>query len=104
MAADRFAIITGPQGSVSSPFIIENGQAFIADAVIKRATITNALIGQNLASQTLTNYGQPVMTVDFSVGQITIQNKAVNGAYLLLRDNGLFMVANGVVVIEMSNS
>ncbi len=44
VAADRFAVITTNAGNVTSPFIIEGGQAFIADAVIRNAAITNAKI------------------------------------------------------------
>ncbi len=102
VAADRFAVIRDVAGNVSSPFIIENGQVFIADAVIKKATIANALIGQGVYSSAFTNYGQPVMSLDFNSGQITIQNKATNGKYMILREDGLFAVSGGVVMLELS--
>ncbi len=105
--AGQFAVLNGSAdlnngGTVTSPFIIENGQVFIADAVIKKATIANALIGQGVYSSTFTNYGQPVMSLDFNAGQITMQNKATQGKYMLLREDGLFAVAGGVVMLELS--
>lgn len=105
--AGQFAVLNGSAdlnngGTVTSPFIIENGQVFIADAVIKKATIANALIGQGVYSSTFTNYGQPVMSLDFNTGQITMQNKATQGKYMLLREDGLFAVSGGVVMLELS--
>ncbi|WP_256658683.1 DUF1983 domain-containing protein [Pseudomonas sp. LP_7_YM] len=44
VAADRFAVIRDVAGNVTSPFVIDNGQVFIADAVIGTASITNAKI------------------------------------------------------------
>jgi predicted phage tail protein len=104
VSADRFGVLNASLtgGTVTSPFIVEGGQVFIADAVIKKATITNAIIGQTIYSQTYTNYGQPVMTSDYNNGQITIQNRATQGKYLILREDGLFAVSGGVVMLELS--
>jgi predicted phage tail protein len=104
VSADRFGVLNASLtgGTVTSPFIVEGGQVFIADAVIKKATITNAIIGQTIYSQTFTNYGQPVMTSDYNNGQITIQNRATQGKYLILREDGLFAVSGGVVMLELS--
>lgn len=103
VSADRFSVLNSSlQGQTFLPFTVEGGQVFIADAVIKKATITNALIGASLNSLTMTNYGQPVMTADYNAGQITIQNKTISGNYMIIRNDGLFMVSNGVVVVELS--
>ncbi|WP_245227528.1 MULTISPECIES: DUF1983 domain-containing protein [unclassified Pseudomonas] len=89
-------------GAVFSPFAVENGQVFIADAVIKKATITNALVGQSIYSSTFNNFGQPLMTADFNVGQLIIQNKTKSGSYCILREDGLFAVSGGVVLMELT--
>ncbi|WP_447651549.1 TipJ family phage tail tip protein [Pseudomonas abietaniphila] len=104
VSADTFAVLnadSSASGTFTSPFMVSGGQVFIRDTVIQKATITNALIGQSIYSQTLTNYGQPVMTTDYNSGQITIQNKATNGKYMLLREDGLFAVSGGVVILEL---
>jgi predicted phage tail protein len=101
VAADRFAVIRDVAGNVSSPFIIENGQVFMADAVIKRATIANGIIGQSISSSTLTNYGVPVMIIDYNTGAIAINNKATNGKSIILREDGLFATSGGVTILEL---
>ena len=101
VAADRFAVIRDVAGNVSSPFIIEGGQVFIADAVIKKATIVNGIIGQSISSATMTNYGVPVMIVDYNSGAIAINNKATNGKSLILREDGLFATSGGVTILEL---
>ncbi|WP_049859360.1 phage tail tip fiber protein [Pseudomonas sp. RIT-PI-a] len=105
VSADRFVVLNANLGggaTLSSPFAVENGQVFIADAYIKKATIQQGIVGQGLYSQTFTNYGAPVMNVDFNAGQILIQNRTTNGAYMFIRQDGIFMVQNGVVVVELS--
>lgn len=105
VSADRFVVLNANLGggaTLSSPFAIENGQVFIADAYIKKATIQQGIVGQGLYSRTFTNYGSPVMNVDFDAGQILIQNKTTNGAYMFIRQDGIFMVQNGVVIVELS--
>lgn len=105
VSADRFVVLNSSLGggaTLSSPFAVENGQVFLADAYIKKATIQQGIVGQGLYSQTFTNYGAPVMNVDFDAGQILIQNRTTNGAYMFIRQDGIFMVQNGVVVVELS--
>lgn len=101
VSADRFAVLNDLAGNVTSPFAVEGGQVFIRDAVIKKATITNALVGAAITSQTLTSYGTPVMTTDYSAGQITIQNQSTNGKYMVIRQDGIFSVSAGVVMFEL---
>jgi len=103
VSADRFVVLpSNLSGALTSPFAVENGQVFLADAYLKKATIQQGIVGQSLYSQTFTNYGTPVMNVDFNAGQILIQNKTTNGAYMFIRQDGVFMVQNGVVVVELS--
>ena len=105
VSADRFVVLNANLGSgatLSSPFAIENGQVFIADAYIKKATIQQGIVGQSLYSQTFTNYGAPVMNIDFNVGEVIVRHKTTDGAYMFIRQDGIFMVQNGVVVVELS--
>ena len=54
VSADRFAVVGAlAGGEVFTPFVVENGQVFMASAFIKDGTITNAKIGEYIAS---TNY------------------------------------------------
>ena len=54
VSADRFAVVGAlAGGEVFTPFVVENGQVFMASAFIQDGTITNAKIGEYIAS---TNY------------------------------------------------
>ena len=102
VSADRFVVLNSSlSGSLTSPFAVVGGQVFINDAMINKATITNALIGQSINSSTLTSYGLPVMSTDYAAGQISIRNKATDGKYLQLSEQGLFMVSGGVAILEL---
>lgn len=48
--ADRFAVMTQAGGTVTLPFVIQNGQAIIRDTVIGEGTISNAKIGNFIQS------------------------------------------------------
>ena len=48
--ADRFAVMAQAGGTVTLPFVIQNGQTFIRDTFIQDGTISNAKIGNYLQS------------------------------------------------------
>ncbi|KJQ16965.1 host specificity protein J [Enterobacter hormaechei] len=48
--ADRFAVTHQAGATVTLPFVIQNGQVFIRDALIGDGTISNAKIGNNIQS------------------------------------------------------
>lgn len=48
--ADRFAVMAQVGGTVTLPFVIQNGQTFIRDTVIGDGTISNAKIGNYIQS------------------------------------------------------
>ena len=51
VSADRFAVVGAlAGGQVFTPFVVENGQVFMASAFIQDGTITNAKIGDYIQS------------------------------------------------------
>ena len=51
VSADRFAVVGAlAGGEVFTPFVVENGQVFMASAFIQDGTITNAKIGEYIQS------------------------------------------------------
>ncbi|HID8728390.1 TPA: phage tail tip fiber protein [Enterobacter hormaechei] len=48
--ADRFAVMTQAGGTVTLPFVIQNGQTFIRETFIQDGTISNAKIGNYIQS------------------------------------------------------
>lgn len=100
VAADRFAVIRDVAGNVTSPFIIEGGQVFMSDAVIKKATITEAVVGSYLRSAAKASNGAEIMTLDMVAGQVITRNNAGNG-YCQVNSEGIFGVVNNVVMFEL---
>ena len=50
VSADTFAVVNNVNGVLSSPFTVQNGQVFMRSAFIQDGTITNAKIGNYVAS------------------------------------------------------
>lgn len=53
--ADRFGLINTSNGNTTTPFVIENGVAYINAAIIKDGSITNAKIGGEIRSDNFVN-------------------------------------------------
>ncbi|HFQ8412642.1 MULTISPECIES: phage tail tip protein [Klebsiella] len=53
--ADRFGLINTSNGNTTTPFVIENGVAYMNAAVIKDGSITNAKIGGEIRSDNFVN-------------------------------------------------
>ena len=103
VAADRFLVLgPGIDGKGKAFFSVVNGQTFIDTAFINKAYIREGIIGETLYSSTGTSYNSPLLITDFKAGEILIQNKTVQGRYIHMRQDGLFMVSDGVVLVEMS--
>lgn len=85
VSANSFVVVDPATGNTSSAFAVVNGQVFMNDAFIQRATITNAVVGSTLSSVAVGANGRPRVTVDFANGAFEI-----NGA-----NNGGFMTFNG---------
>lgn len=105
VASDRFLVLgPGIDGKGKAFFSVVNGQTFIDTAFINKAYIREGIIGETLYSSTGTNYGSPLLITDFKSGEILIQNKTTQGRYMIMRQDGIFLVADGVVLVEMSLS
>lgn len=103
VAADRFMVLgPGIDGKGRAFFSVVNNQTFIDTAFINKAYIREGIIGETLYSSTGTSYNSPLLITDFKAGEILIQNKTVQGRYIHMRQDGLFMVSDGVVLVEMS--
>lgn len=99
--ADRFAILNSVNGTATSPFVVQNGQTFIADAFINKATVTNAIIGSGIYSAAQTNWGGPVMTQDFNAGNVVTRHPTRANTYTVLNQDGLQVVVDGVLRVRM---
>lgn len=103
VASDRFLVLgPGIDGKGKAFFSVVNGQTFIDTAFINKAYISSALIGQTVQSQQLTSYNQPIRTDSYYTGETIIRNYGREGRYLQMNDSGVFLIADGIVLVEMS--
>ncbi|MEG6441397.1 DUF1983 domain-containing protein, partial [Enterobacter bugandensis] len=76
--ADRFAVTTQAGGTVTLPFVIQNGQTFINQAFIGNGWIQNAMIGDYIQSTTWDGTGNVGWHINKS-GYATFNNVTVRG-------------------------
>ncbi|HEE9786895.1 TPA: DUF1983 domain-containing protein [Enterobacter soli] len=76
--ADRFAVMTQAGGTVTLPFVIQNGQTIIRDTVIGDGTIGNAKIGSYIQSSTWDGTGNVGWHINKS-GFATFNNVTIRG-------------------------
>ncbi|AVD82708.1 host specificity protein [Pseudomonas sp. SWI6] len=100
VSADRFAVVNGINGTLSSPFTVQGGQVFMNEAIIADGTITNAKIGSYISS---TNYvaGQQGWILNKS-GTFEINGTVAGQGRLLLNNQRLRIFhANGNLAIDL---
>ncbi|MFL3497767.1 host specificity protein J [Citrobacter portucalensis] len=76
--ADRFAVMAQAGGTVSLPFVIQNGKTFIRNTVIGEGTIDNTKIGSYIQSTTWDGTGNVGWHINKS-GYATFNNVTVRG-------------------------
>ncbi|CAG9177785.1 host specificity protein J [Cupriavidus pampae] len=99
--ADRFALLNVANGVVSTPFVIQGGQTFIAQALIGSGWITNAMIGDFIQSN---NYvaGVSGWRID-KAGTFEINGVAGGGRMLLTSQYLKFIDPSGIARFEAGN-
>ncbi|WP_336334615.1 phage tail protein [Pseudomonas putida] len=100
VSADRFAVVNGINGVLSSPFAVQGGQVFMNEAFIQDGTITNAKIGSYISS---TNYvaGQQGWILNKS-GTFEINGTVAGQGRLLINNQRLRIYhANGNLAIDL---
>jgi predicted phage tail protein len=100
--ADRFAVVSGLNGTTAAPFVVQGGQVFISQALIGTAWITNAMIGDTIQSNNyVANWTgwrlNKAGTLEFNgniggQGRLTINNNVIN----VFDANGVLRVRMGM--------
>lgn len=100
VSADRFAVVNNINNSLVSPFVVQGGQVFIAQALIGTGWITNAMIGNVIQSN---NYvaGQQGWSLN-KAGTLEI-NGTVSGQGRMTLNNSRLRIfhANGNLAIDL---
>lgn len=99
--ADRFAFLNEANGTVTTPFVVQGGQTFIAQALIGTGWITNAMIGDFIQSN---NYvaGVSGWRID-KAGNFEINGVGGGGRMLLTNQYLKFIDPNGIARFEAGN-
>ena len=90
VSADRFAVVNGVNGALSSPFVVQGGQVFINQAFINQAFIQQIILGMTLRSQAVDSQGRPLIELNMVNGTFTLRGQDANGS-LLINNGGLYV-------------
>lgn len=90
VSADRFAVVNGVNGTLSSPFVVQGGQVFINQAFINQAFIQQIILGMTLRSQAVDSQGRPLIELNMVNGTFTLRGQDANGS-LLINNGGLYV-------------
>lgn len=97
--ADRFAIMHDINGVPVSPFVVQNGQSILNSAVIGKASITSAMIGESIESDDFVEN-----TTGWRMsksGVLQINGRGKSGARLTINETGVRLYyASGVLAGE----
>ncbi|EHN8849287.1 DUF1983 domain-containing protein [Enterobacter hormaechei] len=99
--ADRFAVMSQAGGTVTLPFVIQNGQTIIRDTVIGEGTIGNLKIGSYIQSTTWDGTGNVGWHINKS-GYAVFNNVTVRGA--VYAQNGQFGFTNSTGGVTINNN
>ncbi|MFQ0831236.1 DUF1983 domain-containing protein [Serratia fonticola] len=98
--ANRFAVISTANGTVSSPFTIQGGQTFISSGFIQDASITNAKISGWIGSDNYVS-GWRGWAIDKSNGGFEM-NGSGGGGRTVINNGGVKVYdENNVLVVEL---
>lgn len=90
LSADRVAIIDGVDGQMILPFVVQNGQVFINQALINKAFIQEVILGMTLKSSALNSQGLPLLEINVPAGTFTLRGQTADGS-ILLNNYGLYV-------------
>ncbi len=97
--ADRFAVTHQAGATVTLPFVIQNGQVFIREALIGDGTISNTKIGNYIQSSTWDGTGNVGWHINKS-GYATFNNVTVRGSIYATNGNFSFNGSGNTTVIN----
>ncbi|WP_446430907.1 TipJ family phage tail tip protein [Pseudomonas sp. 1121_17] len=83
LSAQRLAIVDGVDGNMILPFVVQNGQVFINQAVINTAFIQEIVAGMTIRSETLNAQGLPLLEINFKAGTFILRGQSADGSTLI---------------------
>ncbi|WP_414446865.1 host specificity protein J [Burkholderia sp. 22PA0099] len=99
VAAQRFAVLDNSGSVVTSPFVVQGGQVFIAQALIGTGRITNAMIGDTIQSNNFVS-GQQGWRID-KAGTFEMNGTGGGGRSTSTSDGYYVFDTNGVNRVKL---
>ncbi|MGJ3438590.1 DUF1983 domain-containing protein [Pseudomonas sp. Je.1.5.c] len=90
VSADRFAVVNGVNGTLSSPFVVQNGQVFMNTAFINKAFIQELILSMTLKSQAVDSAGRPLIELNMVTGTFNLRGQGSDGS-LAINNNGVYV-------------
>lgn len=101
VSADRFAVVNSMDGgAITAPFVVQNGQTFIRQALIGTGWITNAMIGEYIQSNDY-QPGYRGWRLD-KAGVMELNGSSGNGRMRITNTSVQLFHPNGVLGINLS--
>ncbi|MDT0133509.1 phage tail tip protein J-related protein [Providencia huaxiensis] len=101
-SADTFGIFNPSSGKLEPVFFVENGQVFINDAFINKATIEKLLVGVEIKSKRYEK-GKAGYRLDAETGSAEFNKLEVYGDFKVSGDAGLVILdATGLMIYDQS--
>lgn len=94
LSAQRVAVINEENGAATVPFVIQNGQTFINEAFIGRASIGSAQIADWLESDAVNTLGQKVWRLNMRTGEMQFNGLGGPDGRLTISNNVIRMYDN----------
>ncbi|MEQ5728573.1 DUF1983 domain-containing protein [Providencia alcalifaciens] len=93
-SADTFGIFNPSSGKLEPVFFVENGQVFINEAFINKATIEKIIVGTDMRSK---NYaaGKTGTRIDMNNGTIEINSSDNSGSRMTIKNDQIAVYAGG---------
>ncbi|WP_272678798.1 TipJ family phage tail tip protein [Providencia sp. PROV019] len=93
-SADTFGILNPSSGKLEPVFFVENGQVFINEAFINKATIEKIIVGTDMRSK---NYaaGKTGTRIDMNNGTIEINGSDGSGSRMTIKNDQIAVYAGG---------
>ncbi|MEQ5709906.1 DUF1983 domain-containing protein [Providencia huaxiensis] len=93
-SADTFGIFNPTSGKLEPVFFVENGQVFINEAFINKATIEKIIVGTDMRSK---NYaaGKTGTRIDMNNGTIEINGSDDSGSRMTIKNDQIAVYAGG---------
>ncbi|CAK9889215.1 phage tail protein [Pseudomonas fluorescens] len=88
--AQRFAIVDEVTGQLITPFVVQNGQVFISQAIINTAFIKEIIAGMSIRSAAVNSKGDPLLEINFAAGTFVLRGQDADGS-TLLNNGGLYV-------------